>query len=95
MLRQSLGEAVDMAYQTAIEQLDRQSAQIVLESGKKVKREVAETVVEIMNRHTASDKYKDEEGKLHPDLSPNLQDSTGGSTGHRVAQAVSQFGRLQ
>jgi len=61
LLKQSLGEAVDQAYQTAIEQLDRQSAQIVLDSGKKVKREVAETVVEIINRHTSSDKYKDEE----------------------------------
>jgi len=60
-LKQSLGEAVDQAYQTAIERLDQQSAQIVLDSGKKVKREVAETVVEIINRHTASDKFKDEE----------------------------------
>jgi len=61
LLKQSLGEAVDEAYQAAIEQLDRQSAQIVLDSGKTVKREVAETVVEIINRHTASDKFKDEE----------------------------------
>ena len=61
LLKQSLGEAVNQAYETAIEQLDRQSAQIVLDSGKKVKREVAETVVEIINRHTSSDKYKDEE----------------------------------
>lgn len=60
-LKKSLGEAVDQAYETAIEQLDRQSAQIVLDSGKKVKREVAETVVEIISRHTSSDKYKDEE----------------------------------
>jgi len=61
LLKQSLGEAVDQAYKTAIEQLDRQSAQIVLDSGKKVKREVAETVVEIISRHTSSDKFKDEE----------------------------------
>jgi hypothetical protein len=61
LLKQSLGEAVDEAYQAAIEQLDRQSAQIVLDSGKMVKREVAETVVEIIHRHTASDKYRDEE----------------------------------
>ena len=61
LLKQSLGEAVDQAYQTAIEQLDRQSAQIVLDSGKMVKREVADTVVEIIQRHTSSDKYKDEE----------------------------------
>lgn len=61
LLKQSLGEAVDMAYKTAIEQLDRQSAQIVLDSGKKVKTEVAETVVEIISRHTSSDKFKDEE----------------------------------
>jgi hypothetical protein len=61
MLKRSLGEAVDQAYQTAIEQLDKQSAQIVLDSGKNVKREVADTVVEIINRHTASNKYKDEQ----------------------------------
>jgi len=61
LLRESLGEAVHQAYLAAIEQLDQQSAQIVIDSGKKVKREVAESVVEIIGRHTASDKYRDEE----------------------------------
>ena len=61
MLQESLGEAVQSAYKTAIEQLDRQSAQAVLDMDKKLKREVAETVVEIIHRHTVSDKYKDEE----------------------------------
>jgi hypothetical protein len=61
LLKESLGEAMNQAYQTAIEQLDRQSAQILLESGKRVKSEVAESVVEIISRHTASDKYKDEQ----------------------------------
>jgi hypothetical protein len=60
LLKKSLGEAVDQAYETAIEQLDRQSAQIVLDMAKKVKAEVADKVVEIIHRHTASDKYKDE-----------------------------------
>lgn len=60
-LRQCLGEAIDEAYKTAIEQLDRQSAQVVLDSGDRVRWEVAQSVVEIVERHTASDKYKDEQ----------------------------------
>jgi hypothetical protein len=61
MLQEFLGEAVKQAYETAIEQLDRQSVQSVLDMDRKLKREVAETVVEIIHRHTVSDKYKDEE----------------------------------
>jgi hypothetical protein len=61
MLQDFLGEAVQEAYKTAIEQLDRQSAQAVLDMDKKLKHEVAEKVVEIIHRHTVSDKYKDEE----------------------------------
>jgi hypothetical protein len=60
-LQAFLGEAVQEAYQTAIEQLDRHSAQAVLDMDKKLKREVAGAVVEIIHRHTVSDKYKDEE----------------------------------
>jgi len=41
--------------------LDRLSAQAVLEMGKKLESEVADSVVEIIQRHTASDKYLDEE----------------------------------
>jgi hypothetical protein len=61
MLQEFLGDAVQEAYKAAIEQLDRQSAQAVLDLDKKLKREVAERVVEIIHRHTISDKYKDEE----------------------------------
>jgi hypothetical protein len=61
MLQEFLGEAVKEAYKTAIEQLDRQSAQSVLDMDKKLKHEVAERVVEIIHRHTISDKYKDEQ----------------------------------
>ncbi|MGA3159613.1 MAG: hypothetical protein ABSC77_00235 [Terracidiphilus sp.] len=60
-LQEFLGEAVQAAYLMAIEQMDRQSAQTVLEMSKKVKAEVAASVVEIIHRHTASDKFKDEE----------------------------------
>lgn len=56
-----LGEAIQTAYAAAIDQLDRHSAQSVLEMGKKLKTEVADSVVEIIQRHTVSDKYKDEE----------------------------------
>ena len=61
MLQEFLGEAVQEAYKTAIEQLDRQSAQAVLDMDKKLKREVAALVVETIHRHTVSDKYKDEQ----------------------------------
>ncbi|MGD0630681.1 MAG: hypothetical protein ABR987_15215 [Terracidiphilus sp.] len=61
MLQEFLGDAMREAYQTAIEQLDRQSAQAVLDMNRKLKSEVAERVVEIIHRHTLSDKYKAEE----------------------------------
>jgi hypothetical protein len=61
LLQEFLGEAVQEAFKTAIEQLDRQSAQSVLDMDKKLKREVADKLVEVIHRHTISDKYKDEE----------------------------------
>ena len=61
MLQDFLGEAIQTAYKTAIEQLDRQSAQAVLDMDKRLKREVADRVVEIIHRNTVSDKFKDEE----------------------------------
>jgi hypothetical protein len=61
MLQEFLGDAVKEAYRTAIEQLDMQSAQTVLDMSRKLKSEVADRVVEIIQRHTVSDKYKDEE----------------------------------
>ncbi len=60
-LQEFLGGAVQAAYLTAIEQLDRHSAQAVLEMGKQLKAEVADSLVEIIQRHTVSDKFKDEE----------------------------------
>jgi hypothetical protein len=59
-LRKRLGEAVESACKTALLQLDRQSAQNVLENWK-LQTEVAKTIVEIIHRHTVSDKFKDEE----------------------------------
>ena len=60
-LQEFLGSALKTAYLAAIEQLDRQSAQTVLELGKTVNFEVVESVVQIINKHTISDKFKDEE----------------------------------
>jgi hypothetical protein len=60
-LQEFLGDAMKEAYRMAIEQLDRQSAQSVLDQHKILKSEVAERVLAIIQRHTASDKYKDEE----------------------------------
>jgi hypothetical protein len=61
MLQECLSEIAQNAYGTAIEQLDRHSAQIVLDMGKKFKAEVVNLVVDAIHRHTTSDKYKDEE----------------------------------
>jgi hypothetical protein len=61
MLMAFLDEAVQEAYRTVIEQLDRQSAQAVLESAKKLKPEVKDLLVEAIHRHTISDKFKEEE----------------------------------
>lgn len=69
LLQESLGEAVKSAYEKAIEQLDRQTAQIVLETDQKLRSEIAGTVFEIIQRHSFSDKYKDEEtgsGRVYP-----------------------------
>jgi hypothetical protein len=52
---------VQTAYLAAVEQRDRQSAQTVLDMGRKLKEEVAASVVEIIHRHMASDKFKDEQ----------------------------------
>jgi hypothetical protein len=61
MLHEFLVDAVQEACRTVIDQLDRQSAQSVLDMGGKLKAEVTQRVVEIVHRHTASDKFKDEE----------------------------------
>lgn len=61
LLQEFLGEAVQTAYRTAIEQLDRQTADVVLEMHHALQSEVAGKVVEIIQRHAASDKYRDEE----------------------------------
>jgi hypothetical protein len=60
-LQDFLGEAVKEAYLTAIEQLDRQSAQAVLDMNKKLKQEMAVLMVDTIHRHTVSDKFKEEQ----------------------------------
>jgi hypothetical protein len=60
-LQDFLGEAVKEAYQTAIEQLDRQSAQAVLDMNKKLKQEMSVLMVDTIHRHTVSDKFKEEQ----------------------------------
>ena len=61
MIQEFLGQAVQDAYLKAIEQLDRQSAQTVLEMETTLKSELADKMVEMIQRHTISDKFKDEE----------------------------------
>ena len=61
LLQGCLGEAVESAYREAIEQLDRQSTQAVLEDSGKLKAEVSAAVFEIIHSHTVSHKFEDEE----------------------------------
>jgi hypothetical protein len=72
-LQEFLGSAAQTAYLAAIERLDQHSAQIVLDLAKKLKSEVAESVVEIIQRHTISDKYKDEEVGSNRTYPPNYK----------------------
>jgi len=61
LLQDFFSGAMQQAFQAAIEQLDRQSAQVVLDAGSKLKTEIAAQIVEIIHRHTSSDKFKDEQ----------------------------------
>jgi hypothetical protein len=60
-LQEFLGEAVLEAYRDSIEMLDQQRAQVVLDMEKKLKAEISHMIVDAIQRHTISDKYKDEQ----------------------------------
>ncbi len=61
LLESCLREAARNAYLTAIEQLDRHSAQAVLEAERKVKADITKAVTDIVHNYTISSKYEDEE----------------------------------
>ena len=61
LIQQFLGAAVQDAYEKAIVQLDQQSAQTVLDMEATLKSELADKMVEMIQRRTISDKFKDEE----------------------------------
>lgn len=61
MLQETLTEAVQAACHKAIEQLDRQTAQSVIDTNEELKSEVTGKVFEIIQRRAISDKFKDEE----------------------------------
>ena len=73
LLQESLGAAVRSAYDAAIEQLDRQSAQAVLEAGAKLKCEVTKAVAEIVHSQTVSHKFEDEEVGSHRAYPPTYR----------------------
>lgn len=58
-----LNEAVAHAHAKAIEELDQISAQAVLDSSRKLKQETAELLVEVIHRHTTSDRFKNEQAE--------------------------------
>jgi len=60
LLKELLGEAVVEAAMTALSKLDRQSAQVVLDTRKTLKGELSRTVVETIERFTISNLYDDE-----------------------------------
>jgi len=61
LLSSLLQGAATNACQEAIERLDAQSARIVLDSSDLVQGEISEAIVHIVERYTASDKFKDEQ----------------------------------
>ncbi len=93
-LQELLGAAVQEAYQTAIEHLDRQSAQTVLDKGKTLRSEVACKVVEIIHRNTASDKFMDEEMGSNRVYPPTYRVRAGGGAGDGAEEALPQSGQL-
>lgn len=60
-LQGCLNDAVRDAYLAAIEQLDKQSAQAVLETERNLKSEVTRAVMEIVYSHTVSNKFEQEQ----------------------------------
>jgi hypothetical protein len=60
-LQNCLGDAVNSAYLTAIEKLDKQSAQAVLETERQLKTEIAKAVTEIVHNHTLTSKFENEQ----------------------------------
>ncbi|HUB52743.1 MAG TPA: hypothetical protein VL986_11365 [Terracidiphilus sp.] len=59
-LLQNLREAGQEAFQAAINELDRQTVQSVLEAKNQLKSEVTAQVLEVIRRHAASNKYLSE-----------------------------------
>ena len=72
-LRRFLGEAVGAASRAAIEKLDRQTAQLILEKHARLKAEFTQSVIEIVQRHTVSDRYKDEEAGSQREYPPQYR----------------------
>ncbi len=60
-LQKCLNDAANDAYLAAVEELDRQSVQAVLESERKVHFEIMQAVKEVVHRHRISRKFEDEE----------------------------------
>ncbi len=57
----SLGEAAQKACRIAIDQLDTNRAQVVLDLNQQVQSEVIDSIVDIIHQHTISDKFKVEQ----------------------------------
>jgi hypothetical protein len=61
LLKDTLTEAVQRIYRSALKELDQHSARLVLEMDEKLKTEIVSAALKIIHRLTVSDKYTDEE----------------------------------
>jgi len=59
-LQQYLAEAIQEAYRTSIEELDRQSVESVIQSHTQLKSEIIEQIIGTIQRHAVSNKYASE-----------------------------------
>jgi hypothetical protein len=69
MLQNLLFDAVNVAFDKAIEELDRQSVQTLLDGQNRLKNELTKTMIDTLHRLTVSDKFKDESvgsNRLYP-----------------------------
>jgi hypothetical protein len=72
-LRAVLAEAVLAAHESAVQRLDRHSAQLVLDGEKKFRAEVAKSLEALIERFTISDKFKDEQTQSRHDYPPTYR----------------------
>jgi hypothetical protein len=72
-LENCFGDAARNAYLAAVEQLDQQSAQTVLDAEGALKSEITRSMIEIVHSHTVSHKFEKEEVRSDRDYPPTYR----------------------